>query len=89
MWGARVFAEAKSPKEIEFLKGMTTPIERIIDTSSEDLVATILSETTGLGVDVIFDNGASTNATSRKIIIDCLASHGRWITTNSQLQVSC
>eukprot|EP00002_Diphylleia_rotans_P039624 TRINITY_DN9227_c0_g1_i1.p1 TRINITY_DN9227_c0_g1~~TRINITY_DN9227_c0_g1_i1.p1 ORF type:complete len:326 (+),score=74.89 TRINITY_DN9227_c0_g1_i1:49-1026(+) len=65
LWNARVFTTANSPEEINFLQGLSCKIVRVIDTSTESIVDTLVEETGGLGLDCIVECPATASQSLR------------------------
>ncbi|KAL6080396.1 Alcohol dehydrogenase GroES-like domain [Balamuthia mandrillaris] len=56
LWGAKIITTASSPEEFTFLQNLSTKIDRIIDTSTENLFNAVMDETGGLGVDILVES---------------------------------
>jgi hypothetical protein len=83
----KIFATANSSEEAKALQeDHKTTISRVIDLSAENLLETLLRETANLGVDYILDSSGRINV-SKQTLLRCLAVHGHWVTSLSDLQV--
>ncbi|XP_004209592.2 quinone oxidoreductase-like protein 1 isoform X1 [Hydra vulgaris] len=99
---AKVIVIGASDEEMEFFKSMQPKPDCIIDmrTKNCDLINICMEETGGIGIDCIIDDGVEMYSDefkeaktafkflpSKHELITCLAAGGRWITTQSDLQV--
>ncbi|XP_028410119.1 quinone oxidoreductase-like protein 1 isoform X2 [Dendronephthya gigantea] len=99
LWGAKIITTAHSEEEKLFLESWRPEIGKIIDYTKLKipLVDDCLNETAGTGVDCIIDNGVDqfpktdqntiTDIPTKHELVSCLAVGGRWITTQSDLQL--
>jgi NADPH:quinone reductase-like Zn-dependent oxidoreductase len=87
-WGAKVFVTVATPEQADFVKLNCPQVTKIILTTG-NWVTELLSETGGLGADMILDNLKSRyrQGYTKSELIRCLAVHGRWTTTSSDIQL--
>lgn len=97
-WGAKVLVTASSEEEAQILRMMSNNGPQVFG-GHQLLHNFVMDETGGLGVDCIVDNGItvpdlSTSSTDEDFskptkhdIISCLAVGGKWITSQSDLQI--
>lgn len=87
--GCTVIAETNSATHYNFIKRVqhTFKGKRIIQSSTENVAEVIKEETLGRGVDCVIDFYPSHTSDSKRNLIECLATGGRWVTIDSQLQL--
>jgi NADPH:quinone reductase-like Zn-dependent oxidoreductase len=99
-WGAKVITTASTSAEFNFLQGLSTQIDRVIDLSSENFVNAIMEETNSMGVDLLIHSDVvkmgetpssatcsfDLSSIPKRDYIKCLAPHGMWV-TSTELQL--
>jgi NADPH:quinone reductase-like Zn-dependent oxidoreductase len=79
--GAYVIATASTPEEYSYLHDLPTPIARIVDLSTQDLLSAIDVETGHLGVHVLLDNPSpGAPEIDSAVMLGCVGMNGALLT---------